>query len=163
VRNRMRLKLVAILVLVAAVMFLLQPRKDRVTRENFDRIRDGMTRTEVQAILGPPGDYASGPTGLPPPPPVGGVWLSSLAHLHRDARRTFDPDEALIAEILDRAVAWEGDAGAIWVRFGRLGTTASASYQSRYRQEQSLQENVLWRTNKLLWRARCLWRKWFPG
>jgi hypothetical protein len=34
-----------------------RPEPSRITRENFDRITPGMSRTEVEAILGPPGDY----------------------------------------------------------------------------------------------------------
>jgi hypothetical protein len=42
---------------VLAGALVLWPRPDRITRENFDRIRKGMSRAEVEAILGPPGDY----------------------------------------------------------------------------------------------------------
>jgi hypothetical protein len=38
------------------------PRPDRATEENFDRLQPGMSRAEVEAILGPPGDYRSGET-----------------------------------------------------------------------------------------------------
>jgi hypothetical protein len=52
----------AVLAVVMAVPTLLfWPGRDRVTEEDFDRIHKGMTRSEVEAILGPPGDYASGP------------------------------------------------------------------------------------------------------
>jgi hypothetical protein len=50
------------LALVAAVATLVfWQGRDRVTAENYERIHKGMTRSEVEAILGPPGDYASGP------------------------------------------------------------------------------------------------------
>ena len=42
-------------------------RKMHFTQAQCDRIRIGMTRTEVQAILGPPpGNYLTRPGGLPP-------------------------------------------------------------------------------------------------
>jgi hypothetical protein len=47
-------------VVVAAGVVVLWPQpqpSSRVTRENFDRIHDGMSRAEVEAILGPRGDY----------------------------------------------------------------------------------------------------------
>jgi hypothetical protein len=47
-------------VLVAAGVVLLWPPEDRITRENCDRIHEGMTRSEVEAILGSPGDYRTG-------------------------------------------------------------------------------------------------------
>jgi hypothetical protein len=39
-------------VLVAVGVFALWPRTERVTRENFDRIKEGMSRAEVEAIHG---------------------------------------------------------------------------------------------------------------
>src|SRR6516164_10518508 len=48
--------------LVAAVVVVLWPRPSlRITLENCKRIREGMSRAEVEAILGPPGDYRTGP------------------------------------------------------------------------------------------------------
>ena len=56
-----RRKLIAAVGLVAVGAFVMWPRMDRITRENFDRISKGMSRAEVEAILGPPGDYSGGP------------------------------------------------------------------------------------------------------
>jgi hypothetical protein len=47
-------------VLVAAAAFTLRPRPHRITRENYDRVQLGMSQSEVEAILGPPGDYRNG-------------------------------------------------------------------------------------------------------
>ncbi len=61
-RHKWRLLALAGLVVLAAVgAFVLWPRADRITRENFDRIREGMGREELEAILGPPGDHRTGP------------------------------------------------------------------------------------------------------
>jgi hypothetical protein len=61
-----RWKLLAVLaVLPVPVAFgvsVLWPRPERITPENFDRIRKGMTLAEVEAILGPPGDYRTAKT-----------------------------------------------------------------------------------------------------
>jgi hypothetical protein len=46
--------------LCAAGVFVLWPRTDRVTRRNFDHMREGMSRAEVQAILGSPNMTRSG-------------------------------------------------------------------------------------------------------
>jgi hypothetical protein len=43
----------------------------RLTQANFDRIRPGMRREEVEAILGPPGDYRTGPPRLRSTPSPG--------------------------------------------------------------------------------------------
>ena len=48
-------------VLVVAGTFVAWPRQSRVTEENFNRIKEGMSRAEVYVILGPPGDYSTGP------------------------------------------------------------------------------------------------------
>jgi hypothetical protein len=53
-------------VLLAAGAFVLWPRPERITRENFKRIREGMTQAEVEAILGPPGDYCAFGQGIRP-------------------------------------------------------------------------------------------------
>ncbi len=63
-RNQKRLG--ALLAVLAALLtfavFLYAPRASGVTRENFNRIRIGMTEEEVIAILGPPGDYRNAET-----------------------------------------------------------------------------------------------------
>jgi hypothetical protein len=56
--------LAGLAVVIAAGVVVLWPREDRVTRGNFDRIRAGMSRAEVEAILGPPGDYTTGPLSI---------------------------------------------------------------------------------------------------
>jgi hypothetical protein len=61
-RKRLLLVLAALAALAVAGTAVLWPRRPRVTREKFDRIREGMTRADVEAILGPPGDYRNGPT-----------------------------------------------------------------------------------------------------
>jgi hypothetical protein len=42
---------------LAFVIPALRPLRPGVTKENFDRIQIGMTRDEVEAILGPPTDF----------------------------------------------------------------------------------------------------------
>jgi hypothetical protein len=57
-RRTLLAALAGLAVVVAAGAWLLWPRQDRITPENLDRIELGMTRAEVEAILGgPPGDY----------------------------------------------------------------------------------------------------------
>jgi hypothetical protein len=139
---------------VAAATLALWPRADRITRASFDRICGGMSRTEVYAILGAPGDYTTGPTAVRIRE-VPRVCLSGWAERLYDDVHTFDPDEALLAEITDSAEVWRCNTAAIRVRFGRCGITARASYQSRYRIEQRP-------FNDLLWLANRQWHRWFP-
>lgn len=63
-------------VLAATGLILYQPhsevRQPGATRANFSRIRRDMSEVEVKSILGPPGDYSTGPpTGPDYPPGVG--------------------------------------------------------------------------------------------
>jgi hypothetical protein len=55
---------VSVLVLLAGTAWpiIFPAGNPRLTRQNFDRIKEGMRREEVEAILGPPGDYRTAPT-----------------------------------------------------------------------------------------------------
>jgi hypothetical protein len=60
-RRKLLLVLVGVAVVVAAEVVVLWPRLERITRENFARLHSGMSRAEVQAILGTSGEYSTGP------------------------------------------------------------------------------------------------------
>ena len=62
-RRTLLVALAGLAVVVAAGAVVLWPRS-RITQDDSDRIKIGMTRAEVQAILGPPGDHR---TNAPPP------------------------------------------------------------------------------------------------
>jgi hypothetical protein len=59
-RRTLLVALAGLAVMVAAGVGALWPRPSRVTGENFDRIEKGMSRAEIEAVLGPPGDYRTG-------------------------------------------------------------------------------------------------------
>jgi hypothetical protein len=52
-----------LLIVLSAIggMFLLPARDYRITQANCDKIKAGMSMREVEAILGPPGDYTAWP------------------------------------------------------------------------------------------------------
>jgi hypothetical protein len=61
-KRKLIVTVVGLAVLVAVVALVLWPRSDPaslVTMANFDRIDFGMSRAEVEEILGPPGDYST--------------------------------------------------------------------------------------------------------
>ena len=61
-RRLILLGLVAVLGTGTFVSVLAMMPRPRFSREDFNRIKEGMTLDEVEAVLGlPPGDYASGP------------------------------------------------------------------------------------------------------
>lgn len=47
---------------VLFALLALIPMPSRATRANYDRVKKGMSRVEVHAILGAPGDYRNQPT-----------------------------------------------------------------------------------------------------
>jgi hypothetical protein len=146
--------------LAGAAALALWPRADRVTRANFDRIRVGMSRAEVEAILGPPGDYRTGRTkeeSDPLDPPCFDIDETAF---NADAYYGLGPDG-----IWDQAF-WFGNEAYIIVVFKsgvvsesrdprRVGIGGSKSFVRTVKLEQGPLEN-------LLWRAKRQWRKWFP-
>jgi hypothetical protein len=135
--------LAGLTVLLAFGTLLLWPRghaSRQFTRQNFDCIQSGMSRAEVEGILGPPGDYTNGPTqrGAGPGMSERQDW-SNL-------------------QVPSKYVSWESDEGSIEVRFASGGGWNGAylkSYLSNRKVEQSPLENFLWR-------ARRQWQRWFP-
>jgi hypothetical protein len=106
----------------------------RATEENFDRIRDGMTRAEVEAILGPPGDYHTEP--VPFPGPCGFRLIS-------------------IVKEMENKSCWKTDACYGSVTYGDAGRVENADYMaSRWANESRFHS-----FRRLVERQ---WRKWFP-
>ena len=79
-------------------------RHDRVTRANYSRIKNGMTLCEVEAILGPPGDY----TAWPHPSRINEV--ESLKPIGGTGEE------------------WRGEQGLIQVGFDRNGRAEQADF-----------------------------------
>jgi hypothetical protein len=134
-RRRKLLVVLAGLVVMATVgVVVLWPRSERITRENYDRIRVGMSRAEVYAVLGPPGDYATGDataTDLLGPP------------------RLADLRQAISIE------KWFGDRAAIGVFFDGAGNVAYGECRLLKPVDHGLLDN-------LLWRAKRQWHRWSP-
>jgi hypothetical protein len=152
--RKRKLRWVLAVLLLAVGAFVLWPRPDRVTSEGFGRIAEGMSRSEVEAILGAPGDYTSGPTASVEVQSYG--WLN-WAPRYGPGGVTMIPGVTEWREP-DGTVTckWEGDAIVIWVAFRSSGEASDAFGIVRDRRvEQSSLDN-------LLWRAKRQWRKWFP-
>ncbi len=107
---------------VGIAAFLLWPSPSRVTRENFDRIRERMSRAEVEAILGPPGVYANGPMFLPA--------LKQWALFFTVSE--WYTDDAWVT------IAFDDSGGVVVTRF--VGPMS--------RMEQSPLDNLLWRAQR---------------
>jgi hypothetical protein len=132
-RRKLLVALAGLALVVAAGVVVLWPRPERVTRENWARIQIGMGRAEVEAVLGPDGDFKT-----------------------RDCTRRH-----VCATISDTAIAtdemqqWDTDTARIAVRYSKGGTVASAMYSVNRLPETGPVET-------LLSRARYLWHRWFP-
>lgn len=132
----------AMAVLAVGVVTLCSP-PDRITPKNCHLITRGMSREQVYAILGPPGDYRSrltkdGGNRIPRSPTLSEVKLERPPP-GTEARHT---------------AVWCGDLGDIFVLIYTEGVV-EADFSDTVEVEQTLLDD-------LLWRAKRLWRRWFP-
>jgi hypothetical protein len=132
---------VGLAVLVAAGAFVLWPRADRITRENFNRIHKWMSRAEVEAILGAPGDHTTRPVV-----PVDIAPLLEAPFFSTTGKRTSD-----------QRAEWCGDCGLALVQFTDSGRVDAMGFcEMRPTADQSA-------LDKFLWRAKRQWQKWFSA
>jgi hypothetical protein len=131
--------LAGLAVVFAAGAVMLWPPQNRVTRENYDNIREGMSRAQVESILGPPGDYSTGPSNL-----IGPDLDSGGSADWSKAGEDFGKTNLL----------WASDEGVIQVQFGPRGAIHKGFALTLKQDHGGL--------DKLLWRARRTWWRWFP-
>jgi hypothetical protein len=136
-RRRKRLAvLAAVAALVAAGILLSRPEPPlRATLANLETVREGMTRAEVAAILGPPGNYASGPT-----------------RFHGPASLVATEEEG---EVVAAFWNWYTDTDDLEVVFDASGRVAECVNNPNRRIEQGPLDT-------LLWRIQHEWRRWYP-
>jgi hypothetical protein len=124
--------LASLLVASGASAYLRQP--SRITLESYHRIDLGMTVSQVEAILGPPGDYTSGPTS-------DSGWHETAIYLSRHG-----PEPQL---------TWMTDSANIAVSFDSIGRADDKAFWRSQREEQTPLQN-------LCWLALREWRRRFP-
>jgi hypothetical protein len=130
--------------LTAVAIFVAWPQVDRITPENGERISAEMTAEQVEAILGPPGDYRTRPGGDPD-------QLVNYSHI-------FDQREWLGAHVGQPGTAvrkWQNDSTLLEVFFGNDGRVTAVICESWDREEHGPLDILLWRLNRQ-------WRRWFP-
>jgi hypothetical protein len=88
----------AAVVAVALVVWLLLPRGTAITRGNAAKIQPGMTRAEVEALLGgPAGDYTAGRyAAAPEPVAVGGPSFSEWLGEECSVMVSFDEEDRVV-------------------------------------------------------------------
>jgi hypothetical protein len=144
-RRRKLLGVLVGLAVLAGGAFVLWPRTDRLTRENFDRIKEGMSFAQVEAILGPPGDYTTAPELKKK------LNLAEYKNCYAD-RDCLGGVETL--DSMDPLACWESDSVQVFISFPQ-GIVSTKDFFVTSREQQTPAEN-------LLWRAKREWRKWFP-
>lgn len=142
-RRKLQWALARLAVLIAACSFAFWPRPARITRESFRLLKEGMSRAEVEAILGPPGDYASGDTE------------SDGAATGRDYESIMTVEAYLPRPRSSWQGDWNGDRIKIHVALNLEGKIFLAWCGPR----QPVDHGPL---GNLLWRAKRQWH-WFAG
>jgi hypothetical protein len=124
--KRKRLAAVLVAVALAGVAAAVLWPWPRVSRARYDRIQLGMSRAQVDALLGAPGDYTTGRTCVSARAEP--AWAGA--------------PEAWIGAATE---AWSGDEGTIWVAFDASGRVAAKRFQTGERWEPSRFEKFLHR------------------
>jgi hypothetical protein len=122
------------LALLAVGAFVAWSMRDRVSEENFKRVFAGMSRADAESILGPPGDYRSGPT----------KQQTGLAE--EDVLGSFLDQWRLPADD-GKLLSWAGDAGMIYVVVGG-GIVKATVFLPEERVPQSFLDNLQWRISR---------------
>jgi hypothetical protein len=140
-RKRLFLVLAALAALaVAGTAAVLWPRP-RVTKESYECVKLGMTRREVESIVGvPPGDYTGGPMR-----PTDDEYAEDIrGDVVESWHRLGDGKISLLLP----SERWEGDAGCLGVGFDPAGRAFSKYFIPREREEQSPLDNLLWQLKR---------------
>jgi hypothetical protein len=149
-RRTLLVTLAGMAVVVAAGAVVLWPREDRVTRANYDRIQIGMNRANVEAILGPPGDYRTGlgEIGV-------AVDMQNMLWVPDDLDSTLPNWSRVPLQSAESLSAiWMSDSFEIGITIDESACVTEKSEYPR-RTSQRGMDNLLWRTKRQ-------WHRWFP-
>jgi outer membrane protein assembly factor BamE (lipoprotein component of BamABCDE complex) len=128
--------------LIAAGMVMSGCQPSRLTIENCDRIREGMTRAEVEAIVGvPPGDYRLRP---PEDEQIDSNSTASFQKMQSSTRS--------FGETLER---WRNDQVLLMVVFDSEGKVNHEIHGKPATSDAGPFESFLWRVKRH-------WQRWFP-
>jgi hypothetical protein len=125
-------------VVVVVGVLVLWPGPSQFTWENVNRIRKGMSRADVEAILGSPGDYTGGPVRMV----ENNNTLDTLA------------DPGLLVTLGSRSL-WVSDVAGVEVAFDTRDRVWLVDYRPLVPAPRSYFANLLWRLKRQ-------WHRWFP-
>jgi hypothetical protein len=137
------------MVIAAGVVVLWPTSPNRITQENCDRIAKGIRLAEVEAILGPAGDYR---TGLGESAFEGGCWIDDVDGSW--PAWSVLPSGSETGE-MRKCATWVNDTGIIGIDFDCSDAVLARSFYTRRKVEQSTLDNLLWRLKRQ-------WHRWFP-
>jgi hypothetical protein len=135
---RRRKLLVALAALAGVVVLWPRGEPDRITQANFDRIHEGMTRAEVETILGPPGDYRTEP-----------AEYGSLAYLVGRRAQSIGDDYPAVSHW------WEGNTSLVILSYDHSGRVTDFGRVDAINPKPSAVEILLWHLKRQ-------WHRWFP-
>jgi hypothetical protein len=136
-RRKLLVALAGLAVVIAAgVVVLWQGQEpNRITWDNYERIVSDMTPADVEGILGPPGDYRTGPTEE-----CGAAESAWLRATHESAVPTTYGEY------------WHCDSATILVLIDADGLITKHHWPCRLKGPFDM----------FLWRAKRQWHRWFP-
>jgi hypothetical protein len=141
IRTRRRLVVVVALTLIVLIAvgarLIIPPKSARINRENSSRIQIGMTLTEVEEILGPPGDYRTCDNELD-------RWASTTADDAKLGNGHGTEVYVWMCNTLQVAVCFDDDGGVAWVIRLPMKPFHGEGFE------------------QLTWRLKRLWRGAFP-
>jgi hypothetical protein len=125
-------------VLVAAAVWPRTPRGEKITLDNWYRTELGMSPAQLKAILGPPGDYSTGPTRVTRGaiPDYVNTFGSVPVHAHTDF--------------------WTSDTFEIWAAYDKSDVIVAKGYCQ-------MEPEHLAPLDNLRWHVKRQWRQWFPA
>jgi len=136
-RRKLRWVLVGLaIVLVGGAAFMAWSRPDPLRVDNFKLLRVGMSKPEVYAVLGRPGEY-----------------LTRDAEYDDGAAEDFGQAPRYAHK--EGVEVWKGDQAVFWVQFDPAGQVSGATCIPLRQTDHGLLGNLLWRIKYQLW-------KWFP-
>jgi hypothetical protein len=144
-RTCRRLWLSIAMIALGIITLLVWPRPSRFTEQNVKLIKEGMSRAEVESILGPPGDYTTG--DISSDENNSGTTFDPLANPYQEFRLNM---RGQLTE-----ACWCNDSIALCVAFDEQSRVFMFPNWKVNRVRQSPLES-------LVWRAKRQWRRWFP-
>lgn len=158
--RKTRLIAIAGVGLVAVIAFIASNRRAGITEETFDRIQPDMTRAEVEAILGPPGDYTTEPSDeeFPPLEEVEHYYYAPQCRIRPESSPGFISLSSGVAIVSPRPnqTIWKDDNGTLSVVFDQDDTVEMVEYSTYDGQHHGLLDRVV----RLFQRQSP---RWLPG